>query len=154
MEAKRLGITATDDDVRRFLHTGQWGMVLFPDGKFIGDAQYAEFVSEQFQMTREKFENEVKKEMIESRLRALVTGGVTVSDGEVRSGYVDQATKIKFDYAVIDSDTLRNQINPSDTELQAFLSRTPQSMPPPFRKRARFSTSPSPLPICPRLRRR
>ncbi len=123
MEAKRLGITATDDDVRRFLHTGQWGMVLFPDGKFIGDAQYAEFVSEQFQMTREKFENEVKKEIIESRLRALVTGGVTVSDGEVRSGYVDQATKIKFDYAVIDSDTLRNQINPSDTELQAFFKQ-------------------------------
>ncbi|MGC1361219.1 MAG: peptidylprolyl isomerase [Silvibacterium sp.] len=123
MEARRLGITATDDDVRRFLHTGQWGMVLFPDGKFIGDAQYAEFVSEQFQMTREKFENEVKKEIIENRLRALVTGGVTVSDGEVRSGYVDQATKIKFDYAVIDSDTLRNQINPSDTELQAFFKQ-------------------------------
>ena len=123
MEAKRLGLTATDDDVRRFLHTGQWGMVLFPGGKFIGDAQYAEFVSEQFQMTREKFENEVKKEIIENRLRALVTGGVTVSDGEVRSGYVDQATKIKFDYAVIDSDTLRNQINPSDTELQAFFKQ-------------------------------
>ncbi|HEX5235369.1 MAG TPA: peptidylprolyl isomerase [Silvibacterium sp.] len=123
IEAKHLGITATDDDVRNFLHTGQWGALLFPDGKYIGDAQYAEFVSEQFQMTREKFENEIKHEIIENRLRALVTGGVTISDNEVRSAYTDQATKIKFDYAVLDSDTLRNQINPSDTELQAYFKQ-------------------------------
>lgn len=123
MEAKRLGITATDNDVRNFLHSGQWGMVLFPDGKYIGDAQYAEFVSEQFQMTREKFENELKKEIVENRLRSLVTGGVTVSDNEVRSAYVDQGTKIKFDYAVIDSDTLRNQINPSDADLETFFKQ-------------------------------
>lgn len=122
-QAKHLGITATDDDVRRFLHTGQWGMVLFPNGKFIGDTQYAEFVSQQFQMTREKFENEVKNEIIEGRLRALISGGATVSDNDVRSSYVDQATKIKFDYAVIDSDSLRNQINPSDAELQAFFKQ-------------------------------
>lgn len=122
-EAERLGITATDADLVRFLHTGQWGMVLFPNGKFIGDAQYAEFVSSQFQMSREKFESEIKKEIVENRLRALVTGGVTVSDSEVRSSYIDQGTKIKFDYAVIDSDSLRNQINPSDAELQAFFKQ-------------------------------
>jgi len=122
-EAKRLGIKATDEDVRRFLHSGQWGMVLFPNGKFIGDAQYAEFVSQQFQITREKFENEVKNEIIEGRLRSLISGGATVSDNDVRSSYVDQATKIKFDYAVIDSDSLRNQINPTDAELQAFFKQ-------------------------------
>ena len=122
-QAKRLGITATDDDVRRYLHTGQWGMVLFPDGKYIGDQRYAEFVSEQFQMTRDKFENEIKKEIIENRLRALITGGVTVSDNDVRSFYTDQATRIKFDYAVVDSDNLRNQINPTDAQLQAWFKQ-------------------------------
>lgn len=122
-EAKKLGITASDDDVRRFLHSGQWGMVLFPNGKYIGDAQYAEFVSQQFQMTRDKFENEIKKEIIEGRLRSLVTGGVTVSDNEVQAAYVAQATKIKFDYAVIDTDTLRSQINPTDAELQAYFKQ-------------------------------
>ena len=123
IEGKRLGITATDDDVRRFLHTGQWGVVLFPNGKYIGDAQYAEFVSDQFQMSREKFEGEIKKEIVEQRLRALVTGGVTISDNEVRSSYVDQATKIKFDYAVLDSDTLKNQINPNDSELESYFKQ-------------------------------
>jgi peptidyl-prolyl cis-trans isomerase D len=123
MEARRLGLNVTDDDVRRFLHSGQWGMVLFPGGKYIGDAQYAEFVSEQFGLSRDKFENEVKKEILESRLRSLITGGVTISDAEVRSSYIQQATKIKFDYAVLSSDDLRKTINPTDTELQAFFKQ-------------------------------
>ena len=35
-EADKLGIRATDDDVRQYLHTGPTGEVLFPNGKFIG----------------------------------------------------------------------------------------------------------------------
>ncbi len=50
----------------------------------------------------------------------MVTGGITVSDSEVRSYYVDQGTKIKFDYAVINSDDVEKQINPTDAELQTF----------------------------------
>jgi peptidyl-prolyl cis-trans isomerase D len=123
LEAKRLGLTVTDDDVRRFLHSGMFGQMLFPGGKYIGDQQYAEFVSEQFGMTRDKFEDELKKEILDQRLRALVTGGVTISDAEVRAAYLQQATKIKFDYAVLSSDDLRKQINPSDADLQAYFTK-------------------------------
>ena len=123
IEAKRLGLVVTDDDVRRFLHTGQWGMVLFPDGKYIGDAQYADFISQQFGITRDKFENEIKKEIGETRLRALVTGGVTVSDNEVRDSFRQQGTKIKFDYAVLNADDLRKSINPTDAELYTFFNQ-------------------------------
>src|SRR6202044_1743534 len=40
-EARRLGTPASDDDVRRYLHTGQLGQILFPEGQYIGDARYA-----------------------------------------------------------------------------------------------------------------
>ena len=40
-EAEKLGIRATDDDVSQFLHQGQFGEFLFPNGKFIGDDRYA-----------------------------------------------------------------------------------------------------------------
>ncbi len=123
LEAKHLGLSATDDDVRRFLHSGAFGQVLFPGGNYIGDAQYAEFVSQQFNMTREKFEDEVKKEIAENRLRALITGGVTISDQEVRDNYRQQATKIKFDYAVLSSDDLQKQINPTDAQLEDFFKK-------------------------------
>lgn len=122
-EAQRLGLTVTDEDVRRFLHTGMWGEVLFPGGKYIGDAQYANFVSQQFGLSRDKFEDQLKKEILTNRLQALITGSVTVSDAEVRDAYTKQATKIKFDYAVLSSDDLRKTINPTDPELQAFFKQ-------------------------------
>src|ERR1700733_13725063 len=37
-EAAKLGIHATDDDVRQYLRTGPTGEVIFPNGKYIGDA--------------------------------------------------------------------------------------------------------------------
>ena len=119
-EAHRLGITATDDDVRHFLHSGLWGQYLFPEGKYIGDAQYAEFVSQNFNITTDKFESEIKQQIVSDRLRDLITGGLTVSDAEVRDSYLKQGTKIKFDYAVLSADDLRKTINPTDSELQAF----------------------------------
>jgi peptidyl-prolyl cis-trans isomerase D len=122
-EAHRLGVTATSDDVRHYLHTGPVGAVLFPEGKYIGDAQYAELISEQLHESVDKFESDVRDQIISDRLRDLITGGVTISDAEVRDAYTKQATKIKFDYAVLSSDDLRKTINPTDTELQAFFKQ-------------------------------
>lgn len=122
-EAHRLGITATDEDVRRYLHTGQLGQILFPDGQYIGDARYAELISDQLQTTVEKFEGQVKQQIVADRLRDLITGGITVSDAEVRDALLKQDTKIKFDYAVLSADDLRKTINPTDTELQAFYTQ-------------------------------
>lgn len=122
-EAHRLGVTASDADVRHFLHSGMWGMYLFPDGKYIGDTQYAEFISDNFHVSTDKFESEIRQQIITDRLRDLITAGVTVSDAEVRSAYEKQGTKIKFDYAVLSADTLRNTINPTDTELEAFFKQ-------------------------------
>jgi len=119
-EAHRLGITASDDDVRKFLHSGMWGQYLFPEGKYIGDAQYAEFVSQNFNITIDKFESEIKQQIMSDRLRSLITGGIGVSPGEVRDSVLKQDTKIKFDYAVLSADDLRKTINPTGAELQTF----------------------------------
>jgi peptidyl-prolyl cis-trans isomerase D len=123
-EANRLGVNVTDEDLRAFLHTGMWGQVLFPNGKYVGDEQYASLVSQNFGISRETFEKELKKEIQENRLRSFVTAGVTVSDQQVRDAYRDQATKIKFDYAVLSADDLRKTINPTDAELQTFFKQS------------------------------
>jgi peptidyl-prolyl cis-trans isomerase D len=122
-EANRLGVTASDDDVRHFLHSGMWGQYLFPNGKYIGDTQYTDFVAQNFNMKTEKFEQEIKQQIISDRLRNLITAGITVSPAEVRAAYQKQATKIKFQYAVLSADDLRKTINPTDTELQAFFKQ-------------------------------
>ena len=122
-EARKLGIQATDHDVSTFLHTGQYGEYLFPNGKFIGDDKYTNFIANQFGLSVSSFEEELREEIQINRLKALETAGVTVSPQEVRDTYRKQNIKIKFDYAVISADALRNQINPSDADLQGFFSK-------------------------------
>jgi len=123
VEAEKLGVHATLDDVKQYLQTGSAGAVLFPGGKFIGDDQYAALVANRFNMSVPEFEEDVRTDIAIRRLQALITGGVTVSDKEVRDDYRKNNIKIKFDYAVISSDDIRKGINPSDGELQAFFTK-------------------------------
>jgi peptidyl-prolyl cis-trans isomerase D len=122
-KAASLGIQANEDDVRAFLHTGQYGELLFPNGQFIGDDKYRQFISSQFDMSVGDFQKALADDITINRLRAFLTDGVTVSDKEIRDQYRKQNVKIKFDYAVLSSDDLRKQINPSDADLQAFFTK-------------------------------
>ena len=148
-EAARLGITASDQDVIDFLHRGQFGEFLFPKGQYVGDARYASFVNDQFNMSREEFEREVKQSIMIQRLRKLVTAGVTVGDQEVRDQYRKDNIKIKFDYAVLSSDDLRKTINPSDAELEALFNKNAaryKNAVPEQRKITYFAFTPNQLP--------
>ena len=122
-EAENLGIHVTSDDVRNYLQTGPSGAVLFPDGKFIGQEQYAAIIQSRFEISVADFEENVNHDIAIRRLEALITAPVTVSDKEVQDAYRKQNVKIKFDYAVLSADTLGQQINPSDAELQAFFKK-------------------------------
>jgi peptidyl-prolyl cis-trans isomerase D len=121
-EADRMNLQVSDEDLRRELQTGPFAQYLFPNGNYIGDDAYINFVSTAFgnQLTRSEFESQVKSDMELNRLQALITGGVTVSDNAVREAYKVDGTKVKFDYVVISADDVRKGINPSDAELQAF----------------------------------
>jgi peptidyl-prolyl cis-trans isomerase D len=121
-EADRLHLQVSDDDLRRELQTGPFAQYLFPDGKFIGNDAYINFIQSAIGQdeTIATFEDQVKEDMELQRLQALITGGVTVSDDAVRAAYLVQGTKVKFDYAVVSSEDLKKTINPTDAELQAW----------------------------------
>jgi peptidyl-prolyl cis-trans isomerase D len=119
-EAHKLGIYATDNDVRQYLRTGPTGEVLYPNGTFIGEDAYKQLIDDRLHESVTEFEQEIKDEITIRRLQAFITGGITVSDQEVRDTYLKQNIKIKFDYAVISSDDVSKTINPSDSELEAF----------------------------------
>jgi len=123
VEAEKLGIHATTDDVRQYLQTGSAGQVLFPGGKFIGEDRYADMVATRFNMSVPEFEDDVRHDIAIRRLQALITGGVSVGDQEVRDDYRKNNIKIKFDYAVISADDIRKGINPSDSDLEAFFNK-------------------------------
>jgi peptidyl-prolyl cis-trans isomerase D len=122
-EAAKLGISATNDDVIQYLHQGQAGQVLFPNGQFIGKDQYASLIATRFEMSVADFEESVKHDIAIRRLESLITAGVTVGDKEARELYRKNNLKVKFQYAVISGDDIRKGINPSDADLEAFFKK-------------------------------
>ena len=121
-EADRMGLKATDEDVRDELQHGQYSATLFPNGKFIGEQAY-EGLLQKANLTVSAFEAGVKDEILERKLAAIITGSASVSDAEIRQEFQKRSTKVKFDYAVLSQDDIRKGLHPTDEELKAFYTR-------------------------------
>ncbi len=118
-EAQRLGLHATDEDVRDELQHGRYAPVFFPEGKFIGQAAYEERL-QQASLTVPQFEQGVKDDILLEKLRNLVAGSALVTDAEVHEKFVKDNTKVKFDYAVLRKEDILKTLHPAEAELKAY----------------------------------
>jgi peptidyl-prolyl cis-trans isomerase D len=121
-EAHRLGLRVSDEELRDELQHGQLGQMLFPDGKFVGQEQYEDFVQRN-DMTVPQFESLEKDYILVRKLRALVSSSAFISDAEVRTEFNQRNTKVKFEYAVITQADILRGLHPTDEELKAFYER-------------------------------
>ena len=122
-EAHRMGLRVNDDELRDELQHGQLGSILFPDGKFVGQEEYENFVQRN-DMTVPQFEALEKDFILVRKLRALVSTSAFVGDTEVRDEFTRRDTKVKFEYAVITQADILKGLHPTDEELKAFYERS------------------------------
>ena len=125
-EAQRMGLRATDEELRDELQHGQFAATFFPGGNFIGQDAYEERL-QTANLTVSQFEEGVKDQILVSKLRGLVGGAAMVTDAEIHQEFEKRNTKVKFDYAVLKKDDLLKTINPTETELKAFYERNKAS---------------------------
>lgn len=118
-EAQRLGLKATDADVRDELEHGRYSQTLFPGGKFIGQEAYESLLS-QNNLSAKEFEEGVKDDILQQKLVTLVTGSASVSPAEIRQQFEKSNTRVKFDYAVLSQDDIRKGLHPTEEELKSF----------------------------------
>src|SRR5580704_4377228 len=118
-EAQHLGLKATPQEVKDELQHGRYAMYFFPGGNFIGQAEY-ENQLQQHNLTPATFEDSVGKEVLLSKLQALITGSALVSDAAIRQEFAKENTKVKFDYAVLKQDDIKKGLHPTTEELKAF----------------------------------
>jgi len=121
-EAHRMGLRVGDDELRDELQHGQLGSMLFPDGKFVGQEEYENFVQRN-DLTVPQFEALEKNFILVRKLRALVSTSAFVGDTEVRDEFNHRNTKVKFEYAVITQADILKGLHPTDEELKAFYER-------------------------------
>jgi peptidyl-prolyl cis-trans isomerase D len=125
-EARRLGLKTNDAELRDDLQHGPLGQQFFPDGKFVGQEEYADFIQRN-NMTIDQFERLEKDYILVRKLQALVSASAFVSDSEVHDEFEHRNTKIKFEYAVITQADILKGLHPADEELKAFYERNKAS---------------------------
>lgn len=126
VEAERLGLSVSTPELQDELQHGSLSPELFPNGTFIGEQAYEDFVS-QFNMSVPQFEQAMKDDLLRRKLMDMVTGAVTVSSAELEQQFEKDNTQVKFEYAVLTADQLKKQIHPTEAELKAFYDRNKQS---------------------------
>jgi peptidyl-prolyl cis-trans isomerase D len=118
-QAGHMGLRVTPKEVQDELQHGRYAATFFPGGNFIGETEYEDMLS-RANLTPAVFEDSVGKDILIGKLQALVAGGASVSESEVRKEFAKENTKVKFEYAVLKQDDLRKGLHPTDAELQAF----------------------------------
>ena len=122
-EARRMGLVATDADLKYELQHGQLAELFFPSGTFVGQDQYRAIVQGQFNMSVPQFEDEVRKQITIDKLRTAIEGGVVATQSELMDQFKQENTKVKFEYAVLSLDDVAKTVNPTDAELRAYYER-------------------------------
>ena len=137
VEAQRLGLKVTDEELSDELQHGPLSSALFPDGKFIGQAEYENF-AQRADLTIPQFENLEKEYILIRKLRALITGAAYVGDPEIRAEFDRRNTKVKFDYAVLTQADILKGLHPTDQELKAYYDRNKASYTSPEKRQIKY----------------
>ncbi|HZS29006.1 MAG TPA: peptidylprolyl isomerase [Candidatus Angelobacter sp.] len=120
-EGERLGLNVSDKEVQDELQNPPYKQTFFPDGKWIGADKYRQIL-EQNDLTVEKFEQELKLDMLRRKVFSVVAANATVPESAVEQAYKDKNTKVKFQYALIKLGDIQKTIKPTETELKSYFN--------------------------------
>ena len=114
-EAERLGLGASDQEVKEKIKKQ------FTDasGSFIGYEKYKEAIIARYGDI-EKFENDIRAEIAQEKLRAFVTASINVSDTEIEEEYKRRNSNFDVSYVAVAADKLAEKIQPSDDEMRSY----------------------------------
>jgi peptidyl-prolyl cis-trans isomerase D len=114
-EAARLGLSASDAELAEKIRKQ------FSDasGNFVGFERYKESVTGRYGDI-EKFENDIRDDIAQEKLRTFVTASVNVSDAEVEEEYKRRNTSFDVSYVAVSTDKLATKIQPGDDELKSY----------------------------------
>lgn len=116
-QARSLGLAPTTQEI--VAAARQAAPQLYPGGNYIGDAQAAQILAGA-QMTLDQFQNQLRQNLMVSKMYDLVTDPVRVSDAEVRHQFELDNEKATFDYVLLSPTALESTIQVTPEELAAY----------------------------------
>ncbi len=136
-EAERLGITATDEEVRERIAVLP---ALQENGHFIGEERYRQLLSIQNPPLRpDEFEEQVRRGITVEKLQAALTGWITVSDTELNDEFRRKNEKVKLAVVSFPADKFRQGLEASDAELTAYFDAHKNDFKLPEKRKVRYA---------------
>jgi peptidyl-prolyl cis-trans isomerase D len=122
LEAKRLGVDATASEIQQRI----LALPYFQDNGNFAFNRYQKIL-EQNNMTIQQFEDGLRDEIIQEKLRNLITDSVTVSDKEVEEEYRNRNEKAKIAYVAFEPAKFTSSVTLQDADVQAHYDKNKES---------------------------
>ncbi len=116
-EAGRLGFQVTDQQLQQAIQ--QVLPNLFPDGKFVGKDAYAALLAQQ-NLTIPQFEEDLKRQLLITRLRDIALEGTVVTQQEIEAEYRKKNEQIRVEFVKISPDKYKPEIQVTPEEMQSY----------------------------------
>jgi peptidyl-prolyl cis-trans isomerase D len=135
-EAERLGIVATDAEVRQRIVS----LPAFQEsGQFIGEQRYRRVLQVQNPpLSTTEFEEDIRRGIIIERLQAAVTQWVSVSNEEVEDEHRRRNEKVRVNVVAFRGDDYRDEIEVTDADIEEFYENESLVYQVPEKRKLRF----------------
>jgi len=137
-EAKRLGISASDAEVRERI----LALPAFQEnGQFIGDERYRQLLRMQNPPLRpDEFEDQMRRGVIVEKLQAALTNWISVPDADVDREFRKRNEKIKLAVVAFPADKFREGATATDAEVAKRFEDNKETYRLPEKRKIRFIT--------------
>jgi len=123
LEAKRLGITVSDEAVARAIASSP---EFQDEGKFIGGDEIRRRL-ELAGQTEAEFERSLRQKLERESLEGLVGAGAQASEGEVERAFRRRSEQVRLEYVQADAARYRAGVKPSEDEIKVLFEAKPDA---------------------------
>jgi peptidyl-prolyl cis-trans isomerase D len=113
LEAKRLGVSISDEAVARAIATSP---EFQDDGRFIGTEEIRRRLELQG-LSEEDFEHSFRRQLLRESLERLLGTSVSVSDAEVEREFRRRTEQVKLEYVLADAARFKAAVQPAESEI-------------------------------------
>jgi peptidyl-prolyl cis-trans isomerase D len=114
LEAKRLGLSVSDETVKRKLETAP---EFQENGRFLGGEEIRRRLEMQGETVQE-FERSLRQQLLRESLESLLTDGIKVSDDEAEREFRRRNEQVKLEYVQVDAGRFRAESVPTEDEVK------------------------------------
>ena len=117
-EAEHQGIRVSDEELAQQIFSIP---ALQENGRFIGEQRYEQLLASQYPpITKNDFEQSLRRSMMIDKLRSAVTDWVAVADADLEREYRNRNEKVKLQVVAVTADKFRDKVTVNDADVSSY----------------------------------